>query len=527
MQLRLAVFALLCAPLAAIWIGEEYWTVIDYLGNIRDGKTTADFLTIPNADGSEARGWVAYWITRTKYGSGHYEAFGHAIRRADGRVCGYFVGQDDEVVEVCGGFRVLSRSRQDAQQGTTFRWVSGRETNSYDAVGFTNHKIASFTNGTGTSYGDGQLPDRGARQFKGVFPENYDDIIKADGYEFDTRVHFLRKSTAERGPERTGAYLASAYSDPHVRHAEGWAGHPGQEPRQPENHQQNVPSRPGCTLVKTRDGNVFEVSCPQQQPASAQVDPNDARLKDPRTNPSYEYYDPMFDPRSSLYDGRYNPYDSQYDPEMDRMWRAANIRSDGQKPAPPRGYDPRTHQQRLRPNPPAGREVERPVRVLRPGPVIPAPAGNGQQSLPAHILSPGVDRGLTVVDYQGNVYRKQPNSDNFEQEDRRPSIDIGRGAAPNQPVQPEIGGGSEPDQRPAAPQPEEERPEMGAGAGPAEVNEVPESQEATQDDGELPTDGNDDDDYLLDKTRPSLPEAPVLPSDDEKDIQLEESKEDA
>ncbi|CAJ0575437.1 unnamed protein product, partial [Mesorhabditis spiculigera] len=486
MQLRLAVFALLCAPLAAIWIGEEYWTVIDYLGNIRDGKTTADFLTIPNADGSEARGWVAYWITRTKYGSGHYEAFGHAIRRADGRVCGYFVGQDDEVVEVCGGFRVLSRNRQDAQQGTTFRWVSGRETNSYDAVGFTNHKIASFMNGTG-----------------------------ADGYEFDTRVHFLRKSTAERGPERTGAYLASAYSDPHVRHAEGWAGHPGQ------------------TLA--------DIHVPFIR----------------------------FDPRSSLYDGRYNPYDSQYDPEMDRMWRAANIRADGQKPAPPRGYDPRTHQQRLRPNPPAGREVERPVRVLRPGPVIPAPAGNGQQSLPAHILSPGADRGLTVVDYQGNVYRKQPNSDNFEQEDRRPSIDIGRGAAPHQPVQPEIGGGSEPDQRPEPPQPEEERPvigggaepeddrpdigggaepevgeerpdsdigggarpdaapEIGGGAGPAEVNDIPESQEATQDDGELPTDDNDDADYLLDKTRPSLPEAPVPPNDDEKDIQLEESKEEA
>ncbi|ETN84409.1 hypothetical protein NECAME_01635 [Necator americanus] len=51
-------------------------------------------------------------ITKSRYGQGvHYEVFGHAYVRSDGRVCAWFAGRDRDAIELCEGFRVLSRSR--------------------------------------------------------------------------------------------------------------------------------------------------------------------------------------------------------------------------------------------------------------------------------------------------------------------------------------------------------------------------------------------------------------------------------
>ncbi|KAK6013060.1 hypothetical protein OSTOST_21689 [Ostertagia ostertagi] len=89
-----------------------------------NGRTTSDFLTLPQSgDGDIRSGWVAYCnhghrrqmtnsrITKTRYGEGqHYEVFGHAYLRNDGRVCALFAGRNRDVVELCGGFRVLSRN---------------------------------------------------------------------------------------------------------------------------------------------------------------------------------------------------------------------------------------------------------------------------------------------------------------------------------------------------------------------------------------------------------------------------------
>lgn len=106
---------------AGSFIGDDYWTSIGYDGQIRDGRSRGDFLVFDQI----SNGYIAYWITRTKYGNVHYEAFGHAFVRPgepsslpgnkrenpDGRTCAWFVGKEKEIVEVCGGFRILSRSR--------------------------------------------------------------------------------------------------------------------------------------------------------------------------------------------------------------------------------------------------------------------------------------------------------------------------------------------------------------------------------------------------------------------------------
>lgn len=47
--------------------------------------------------------------------SGHYEAFGQA-NFSDGRVCARFVDRHHKEKNLCGGFRVLSKSRNPAAQ---------------------------------------------------------------------------------------------------------------------------------------------------------------------------------------------------------------------------------------------------------------------------------------------------------------------------------------------------------------------------------------------------------------------------
>ncbi|VDM83162.1 unnamed protein product [Strongylus vulgaris] len=42
--------------------GEEYWSSVGYDGRLRDGRTTSDFLTLPQSGGGQVRdGWVAFW----------------------------------------------------------------------------------------------------------------------------------------------------------------------------------------------------------------------------------------------------------------------------------------------------------------------------------------------------------------------------------------------------------------------------------------------------------------------------------
>ncbi|CAJ0930007.1 unnamed protein product, partial [Mesorhabditis belari] len=495
--LKLVTFgALLLQLTAAHWIGEEYWTTIDFLGAIKDDRSPADFLELNGPNGARTNGWVAYWITRSKYPGVHYEAFGHAIRRDDGRICGYFVGDEDEVAEVCGGFRVLSRNRNNRAERAPFEWVLAREVRDQnDAVGFTVHRVASTQNGQQIIYGDAVLTQR---HYKGVEPGRFEEpISKIGSDEFSTRVYLLRKTTPESGPDRTGFYQNGPYHDPHTKHAHGWAGHPAardqhreqpqrDQPRPEEQHRPRLvnrhpPAARGspqdliCHRVVTADGREFKSCHRPQAPSNTQVDPHDKRLQDPRSNPSYSYYDPIFDPRSPLYDPQYNPYDPQYNPEKDREWRQAQgFGEDGSRrtPAPRRSDEPRPEprrpQEELDRQPPARPNANTvPVRVFRPGPVIP-PRNDATNGSPPQILSPG-ESGATVVDDKGRLYRKKINSNGRETyvlddserslhlpgAPRRPQppapgsdneIPIGHGALPagQEPVSQKIGEGAVP-----------------------------------------------------------------------------------
>ena len=43
-------------------MGEEYWTTVGYDGLLRDGRTEADFLTVPDGNSGYVRnGWVGFW----------------------------------------------------------------------------------------------------------------------------------------------------------------------------------------------------------------------------------------------------------------------------------------------------------------------------------------------------------------------------------------------------------------------------------------------------------------------------------
>ncbi|CAI2322966.1 unnamed protein product [Caenorhabditis sp. 36 PRJEB53466] len=179
-------------------ISEDYWTTIGYDGLLRDGRTTDDFLQFPEEenDGHTLRNsFVGYWITRSKYGdSRHYEAFGHGFIKPDGRVCGWFVGMDKEIVEVCGGFRVLSRSRRNPQEPIPFMWVQGPQNRSRDVLGFHHHKIAKYQLNTDeVFFGDADVK---GKKFNGVSPFS-ETFVQVDSQDaFNRKIWLLKKKTA-------------------------------------------------------------------------------------------------------------------------------------------------------------------------------------------------------------------------------------------------------------------------------------------------------------------------------------------
>uniref|UniRef100_A0A914RLW7 Uncharacterized protein n=1 Tax=Parascaris equorum TaxID=6256 RepID=A0A914RLW7_PAREQ len=99
-------------------LGEEYWSIVNKDGSLRDGRTTADFLTFDaiNNKAPMQNAYVAFFLKfkrkindRIIYDAqGHYETFGQAYVDY-GSVCGRFVDRYGRNLKLCGGFRVLSR----------------------------------------------------------------------------------------------------------------------------------------------------------------------------------------------------------------------------------------------------------------------------------------------------------------------------------------------------------------------------------------------------------------------------------
>ncbi|CAL2029842.1 unnamed protein product [Caenorhabditis brenneri] len=180
-------------------IQEEYWATVGFDGALRDGRTTDDFLVFPeneNNGHTQRNSFVAYWITRSKYGENvHYEAFGHAFIKPDGRVCGWFVGSQKEVVEVCGGFRILSRSRYNPHQPIPFEWVQGPQYRNRDVLGFHHHKIAKYEhNGDEVLFGDADVK---SKKFNAVSVSNEERVQLDDPEAFHRKVWLLRKKSLQ------------------------------------------------------------------------------------------------------------------------------------------------------------------------------------------------------------------------------------------------------------------------------------------------------------------------------------------
>ncbi|WKX90240.1 hypothetical protein Q1695_009242 [Nippostrongylus brasiliensis] len=198
-------------------VGEEYWTSVGYDGLLRNGRTTADFLTLPQSgEGKIRQGWVAYWITKDRYGPGqHYEVFGHAYLRSDGRVCALFAGKERDVIELCGGFRVLSRSRNNPSEEMPFEWIQAGYARPRETLGFHHHRIAKYEwTPEDVFYGDAHLR---TRTFHGVSPDSRFFMEMSTPELFARKVWVLRrKPEAVAALEAQGAgYIPDrSYQDP-------------------------------------------------------------------------------------------------------------------------------------------------------------------------------------------------------------------------------------------------------------------------------------------------------------------------
>lgn len=149
----LLLITLLVHSAEAIWVNEDFWTAVSPTNKLSSGRTIADFARIDNDDI-----FPALWITRTRYPE-HFESFGFAYVRPDGRVCGWFAGLRGEAVEVCGSFRVLSVPEY-YRGKKVFEWAPATS-GDQDTVGFSSHRIARRIDANGNvTYGDALYAER-------------------------------------------------------------------------------------------------------------------------------------------------------------------------------------------------------------------------------------------------------------------------------------------------------------------------------------------------------------------------------
>ncbi|CAJ0953522.1 unnamed protein product, partial [Mesorhabditis belari] len=328
-------------------IGEEYWTIIDWNGAITDGRSVDDFLEIPGPDGGTTpNGWVAYWITRTKYPEIHYEAFGHAIKRDDGRICGYFVGKEEEVVEI-GVHEFPSRVYLLVKLTPE---VGPIRTGLYEGHyhdPHTDHKAHGRHGHPLPLHRPRAVETRSAICAPGWYGRECSERC-SEGCEFPERCDYTSGycSRCKQGWYGSGCslrcYAGCESCDQNTGHCLSCRfGYHGRDcsTRCPENCDACDQSTGYCLRCKYGwYGRDCSVRCPadcetcdqasgqcinfraRPPPSQPQFSPLPKRLS-PSVNRNY---DPIFDPRSSLYDPRYNPFDPQYDVEKDREWRAAN-----------------------------------------------------------------------------------------------------------------------------------------------------------------------------------------------------------
>ncbi|VDD91694.1 unnamed protein product [Enterobius vermicularis] len=144
-------------------VGEQYWTVVNRDGTLPLGRSSDEFIRMDSSGScSDLRNaFVAFWSVNDHFG--HYETFGQA-HLENNQVCAQFSHRDGSTKRLCGGFRILSRSKYN-QISNPFIFVRAEQASVHDAVTYLGKQPAKLTNRrTGESfYGTAKISEKIAR----------------------------------------------------------------------------------------------------------------------------------------------------------------------------------------------------------------------------------------------------------------------------------------------------------------------------------------------------------------------------
>uniref|UniRef100_A0A915BV60 Uncharacterized protein n=1 Tax=Parascaris univalens TaxID=6257 RepID=A0A915BV60_PARUN len=142
--LGIVTLAMVMHECTSVWLGEEYWSIVNKDGSLRDGRTTADFLTFDaiNNKAPMQNAYVAFLIIYDA--QGHYETFGQAYVDY-GSVCGRFVDRYGRNLKLCGGFRVLSRKADHSENRNPFKFVRSESAKIENAVEYRGKQAAMIS----------------------------------------------------------------------------------------------------------------------------------------------------------------------------------------------------------------------------------------------------------------------------------------------------------------------------------------------------------------------------------------------
>ncbi|VDM40428.1 unnamed protein product [Toxocara canis] len=174
-------------------LGEEYWTIVNRDGSLRDGRTTADFLPFDATHNSAPvqNAYVAFLITYDA--QGHYEVFGQAYIDYD-TVCARFVDRYGRNFKTCGGFRVLSRRADHTENRNPFKFVKSESASMENAVEYRGQQAAMISS---WHYEEGHYGSADMRQKTAQAVDYAGNVIQVSHREdpifFNKRVFILTR----------------------------------------------------------------------------------------------------------------------------------------------------------------------------------------------------------------------------------------------------------------------------------------------------------------------------------------------
>ncbi|KAI6225100.1 hypothetical protein M3Y99_01382200 [Aphelenchoides fujianensis] len=183
-------------------IGESYYSTIYPNGQVEEGRSPDDFLHFKILkENLTIEAFIGFLIQK---GEGHHESFGHVFLDRD-RVCGQFLSKDGQNSErVCGGFRVLSRDKDDFS--SPFYFISARLAQPFDSIGYRRKQIARIwvdEEHSASVFGGVDLAERKAYGFfENGTMLNIDYATNADDYVRRVEVLHMNRDAIEKIREK-------------------------------------------------------------------------------------------------------------------------------------------------------------------------------------------------------------------------------------------------------------------------------------------------------------------------------------